>query len=216
MRGKLREYIDSLFYNAPHTKKTVEVKEEILQNITEKYDDHIAQGKSEEAAYNIAIASVGDISELLEELKAKSRYTDGELSEQKKQERQKSALLTAIAVALYILCPVPAILLHGNAGPVLLFVMCAIATALLIYNHMSRSNKEREYDSLADEFKEWRESTGGDRQTFKAISSALWAITVVIYVLVSFTTHAWHITWVIFLISVAVNNIIRALFDLRK
>lgn len=36
-------------------KKAVEVKEEILQNIVDKYHDLVAEGKSEEAAYNIAL-----------------------------------------------------------------------------------------------------------------------------------------------------------------
>ena len=45
------------------------MKEEILQNLTEKYNDLLSDGKSEVAAYNIAVAGIGDISELIEELK---------------------------------------------------------------------------------------------------------------------------------------------------
>ena len=64
MENKLRAYMDHLFQDVPNTKKAVEVKEEILQNIVDKYHDLVAEGKSEEAAYNIAIASIGDLDAL--------------------------------------------------------------------------------------------------------------------------------------------------------
>lgn len=73
MENKLRAYMDHLFQDVPNTKKAVEVKEEILQNIVDKYHDLVAEGKSEEAAYNIAIASIGDLDELLASLKDSSR-----------------------------------------------------------------------------------------------------------------------------------------------
>lgn len=37
MENKLRAYMDHLFQDVPNTKKAVEVKEEILQNIVDKY-----------------------------------------------------------------------------------------------------------------------------------------------------------------------------------
>ena len=61
MYDKLREYIESLFKDAPDTVKTVELKEEMLQNLYEKYNDLLAEGRSEQAAFNIAVAGVGDV-----------------------------------------------------------------------------------------------------------------------------------------------------------
>lgn len=46
---------------------------------------------------------------------------------------------------------------------------------------------------------------------FGAVSGAIWALTVLVYILVSFATGAWHITWVIFLIAVAIVNIVKAI-----
>ncbi len=46
---------------------------------------------------------------------------------------------------------------------------------------------------------------------FGAITSAIWALTVLVYILVSFATGAWYITWVIFLIAVAIVNIVKAI-----
>lgn len=215
MQQKLRDYIDGLFKEAPRTKKAVEVKEEILQNLLDKYEDMIANGKSEEAAYNIAIASIGDISELLKELKGMPHLSEEELQSMQ-SEKQRSALITSIAIMLYILCVVPVILFHNTVGLLLLFLMVAVATGLLIYNHMTKPQRVQNDDTIAEEFKEWRESSSDKRRLLKSIQSALWAIVVVVYVIVSFTTYAFHITWVIFIIGAAASNIIKALFDLKN
>ena len=61
MNEKLRHYIDDLFANAPSTVRAVELKEEMYQNLMDKYNDLINEGKSEESAYNIAVASIGDV-----------------------------------------------------------------------------------------------------------------------------------------------------------
>ena len=64
MENRLREYMDDLFGEIPPTKQAVELKEEILQNLIDKYHDLLAEGKSPEAAFNISVASVGDVDEL--------------------------------------------------------------------------------------------------------------------------------------------------------
>ena len=107
MENKLRAYMDHLFQDIPNTKKAVEVKEEILQNIVDKYHDLVAEGKSEEAAYNIAIASIGDLDELLASLKDSSQTPNQMDSENYMAWRKKSAIRISIAIMLYILCVTP-------------------------------------------------------------------------------------------------------------
>ena len=41
-------------------------------------------------------------------------------------------------------------------------------------------------------------------------------IVVVVYLLISFWTMHWGITWIIFLIAAAIDNIIKAIFELTK
>ena len=77
MNEKLRCYIDDLFANAPSTVRAVELKEELYQNLTDKYNDLIAQGKSEESAYNIAIASIGDVDSLISGLSGEKQVAIG-------------------------------------------------------------------------------------------------------------------------------------------
>ena len=105
MENKLRAYMDHLFQDVPNTKKAVEVKEEILQNIVDKYHDLVAEGKSEEAAYNIAIASIGDLDELLASLKDSSQTPNQMDSENYMAWRKKSAIRISVAHhALYFVC----------------------------------------------------------------------------------------------------------------
>lgn len=216
MQDKLRQYIDALFADAPQNKKTIELKEEMLQNLTDKYNDLLAEGKTEDAAYNLAVASVGDISELIEQLREHTQQQTMPIAAMER-ERRRSAILVSVAVALYILSVIPPILTRDAVlGPVMMFIMIALATALIIYNGMTRVKYTKVDDTVVEEFKEWQSSSSNKRQAFRAISSALWALTVVVYVLVSFGSGMWHITWVIFLIAAAINAVIKAIFDLKR
>ena len=51
MENKLRAYMDHLFQDVPNTKKAVEVKEEILQNIVDKYHDLVAEGMAQKISH---------------------------------------------------------------------------------------------------------------------------------------------------------------------
>ena len=62
MREQLIQYVELLFAGAP---EAYEIKQEILQNTLDRYDDLIDQGKSPEAAYRLAISGIGDINEIL-------------------------------------------------------------------------------------------------------------------------------------------------------
>ena len=210
MNEKLRNYIDTLFANAPTTVRAVELKEEMFQNLTDKYNDLIAQGKSEESAFNIAVASIGDVDSLIAGLSGKGTSVESEKS------RRRSALITAIAVALYITCPVPVIVLGSNFGIMLLFVFVALATGLLIYNSVTREKYVKADDTMVEEFKEWKQNSRKKDQAVGAIIGSMWLIAVCVYMVVSFATGAWHITWIIFLIAAAVSSIIRGAFMLKK
>lgn len=221
MEDKLRTYMDYLFRDVKATRKSVELKEEILQNLIDKYRDLLAEGKTPEAAYNIAVASIGDMDELLAGLNDELSFEKAVNGEQLERGKKKSALLVSAAVMMYILCLLPPILLSGsrleeNLAPALMFLMIACGTGLLIYDHMTKPHYRKVDDSIVEEFKEWKDQTDSDRRVMKALSSALWSIITVIYIIISFWTMAWHITWVIFLIGAAVEGILKAVFELKR
>ncbi|PWJ52125.1 permease prefix domain 1-containing protein [Faecalicatena contorta] len=221
MEDKLRAYMDHLFRDVKPTKKSVELKEEILQNLVDKYQDLLGEGKSPEAAYNIAVASIGDMEDLLAGLKKEELGVSPLDNEQIEQGRKKSAILISVSVMLYIMSLLPPILLSDTSysdrlAPALMFLIIAIATGLIIYNYLSRPRYYKKDDSIVEEFKEWQEQTDSSRRARKAISSALWSVVVVVYILISFWTMSWHITWVIFLIGAAIEGIIKAIFELKR
>ncbi len=207
MENKIREHVEGLFASAPQSAKAYELKEEMVTNLIDKYHDMVASGKTEEAAYNITIASIGDISELIGALK----YGDASYPRSNPEARKRSAMFVAIAVSLYVLCVVPVIAIQSTVGVVLMFLMIAIATGLLIFNSMTNKQYTRQDDTVVEQFKEFNSTKDNNASSFKTISGAIWSLTVVIYIVLSFLTGAWHITWVLFLVAVAVTNIVKAL-----
>ena len=199
MREQLIQYVSLLFAGAENCEDT---RQEILQNTLDRYDDLIAQGKSEEAAYRRAITGIGDINEIL----GRNDTVPAAVPEPKKNtdnDTLMKKLLRAIAVGLYILCPLPLIVLcemgmeiFGLCG---LLCFVAVATMLMILGAKKQDSPEKED---ADEPKS---------ELGKSVSSLIWAIGLAVYLVLSFLTGAWHITWVIFPILGAVNALVCAL-----
>ena len=199
MREQLIQYVSLLFAGAENCEDT---KQEILQNTLDRYDDLIAQGKSEEAAYRLAITGIGDVSEIL----GRNDTVPAAVPEPKKNtdnDTLMKKLLRAIAVGLYILCPLPLIVLSelgmDTFGLCGLLCFVAVATVLMILGAKKQDSPEKED---ADEPKS---------EMGKSVSSLIWAIGLAVYLILSFLTGAWHITWVIFPILGAVNALVCAL-----
>ena len=220
MEDKLRRYIESLFEETAPTRRAIELKEEMIQNLEDKYRDLLAEGKTPEAAFNIAVAGIGDVSALLRELEEGFRSEP----EQEKFEkaRRKSAMLTAIAVMMYILSVLPVFIMGEIVGTdpamaiPLMFVIVAAATGILIYNNMTKPKSYKDADTIVEEFREWQSDTQERKQMRGAISTALWSLILVIYFVVSFTTMAWHITWVIFIVGGLVESLINIFMSMTK
>lgn len=202
MREQLIQYVSLLFAGAENCEDT---KQEILQNTLDRYDDLIAEGKTPEAAYRLAITGIGDINEILGR-KETVLPAIPEAAPQKETERDTPTkkLLRAIAVGLYILCPLPLIVLEGMGME--LFGLCgllcfvAVATVLIILGAKKSGNGSHE-----------KEDDAPKSELGKSVSSLIWTIGLAVYLIVSFLTMAWHVTWVIFPILAAVNAMVCAL-----
>lgn len=212
MNESIRAYVERLFEDAPKTRKAHDLKEELIANLSARYDDLIAQGKEGDEAYRVTVEGIGNVDELLGAL----HHDDVFGGERSDRDRRRSAGIVSVAIMLYILSVVPVLIFHGTEGVVSMFVICAVATGMLIYNAMSRPKYVRADDTIVEEFKEWKSASTQDRRVRKSISAALWPLVVVVYILVSFQFGAWAYSWVIFLVGVAVDRIITLLLDLRK
>jgi len=207
MREQLIQYVELLFAGAQNCE---EIKQEILQNTLDRYDDLIAEGKVPEAAYRLAITGIGDISEILgtESRRASDVVPQDTAAEPEDEDTAKKRRMRAIAIGIYIISAIPLITLdsvgHDIWGLSLTLILVAIATILMVMNG-SRREEEQEPRKAAEE-----------SSLAKSISSLIWTIGLVAYFLISFTTQAWYITWLIFPIIGAVQGLIKAILDLKE
>jgi len=206
MREQLIQYVELLFAGAGDCE---DIKQEILQNTLDRYDDLIAEGKVPEAAYRLAITGIGDINEILG---AKSPTIPSMIAmkEFPDEDARKRKWIRAVAVALYILCPTPLILLSEVGleivGLCILLTFVAIATVLLII-----TNKKTPEE--AEEERREKEEEARKSPLAKSVSGLVWAISLAAYFIISFATLAWHITWVIFPIAGAVEKLLTTIIE---
>lgn len=212
MKEQLEKYVELLFAGSPASE---DMMQEILQNTLDKYDDYIAQGKSPEAAYRLAISGIGDISELLGQeqnspVPQSPTHTNTDYRGRPIKPMWKK-VLTAVAVGLYILCAVPLIILseagYDTLGVISAISIAAVATVAIIIASGGESNTQKEKDDDEDR---------NQPPMQKAINSLVDVLGLIAYLFISFQTGAWHITWVIFPIIAALNGIVRAIFDLSR
>ena len=69
---------------------------------------------------------------------------------------------------------------------------------------------------MVAEFKEWQTNKSNRKMLRVSLSFALWSILIAVYFIVSFNTFAWNITWIIFLLGIAVEALINIFFIIKK
>ena len=202
MREQLIQYVELLFAGAPDCE---EIKQEILQNTLDRYDDLVDSGKVPEAAYRLAIAGIGDINEILGTNVPRTVASHPVAVPEEDGDTPGKKLMRAIAVGLYIICALPLIVLGDlgmdNLGLCGTLTIAAVATVLIILGAKKESpDKEAK-----------KEEDSPKSELAKSINGVLWAVGLAIYFLISFSTNDWHISWVIFPILGALDSLITAI-----
>lgn len=64
MYEKLQKRLDDLFRSVPSSKKVEDLKEELMANLIDRYNDLIENGKSEDEALKTTMEGIGDVDEL--------------------------------------------------------------------------------------------------------------------------------------------------------
>lgn len=210
MREQLIQYVELLFAGAEDCE---EIKQEILQNTLDRYDDLVSEGKVPEAAYRLAITGIGDVNEILGVKSQPVPVHHSTPAPEKKADNDTPAkkLLRAIAIGLYIICFIPLFLLSemgmDTIGLCGTLSIVAVATVLIILGGKKGKKEETARESA---------ELTPRQELNKSIGSLIWIISVIVYFLVSFATHAWYITWLIFPLSGAVQGLVRAILDLKE
>ena len=216
MREQLIQYVNLLFAGATDSDET---KQEILQNTLDRFDDLVAQGKSPEAAYRLAISGIGDINEILGNVSpspVSPVNVDSRPVQQETEEDIKRKKIRGFAVAMYILCPIP-VILFGCAntdfmnvlGLCLTLILVAFATYLMIITGRKDEDDEDDDD---DE----NEDSKAKHPLKESIGNLIWVIGLIAYFVLSFTSGAWYITWLIFPIIACARGLSDAIIDLKE
>lgn len=221
MNAKIKNYVEVLFSDIPKTRKSQELKEEILSNLMDRFNGYLSDGKSENEAYTLAVTDLGDVDEML-----KSIVPEKEIKEKIDSYRKLRARNTSIAVCMYILGAAFLILfsclsemlnmeeLGAIIGLVGLLVLVAGATGILIYTNMSIPQEIEPYinPSKEDEF----DKTTRSGEILDSILKLFWMLVTIIYLAFSFSTGRWDFSWIIWLIAVAIKQAIIAIYNMCK
>lgn len=112
-----------------------------------------------------------------------------------------SIILYFVAI-MWIMISIPVINMNPIVASALFLLICGIATGIIIYVGIKykkiKTSKETETDSLR-----------------KQISHVVAIIVTIIYLIISFKTMAWHLTWIIWVIFGLFEEILKLVFMLR-
>ncbi len=225
-REKLRQHIDGIFEGAPHSRAAFDLRDELLANSVERYEDMLKAGMDEEAAYQSVIDSIGDVDELIAAL-PKDERLESEIFRQ--ENRERSALITTVSVGLYILAGAAFFIgaamseylgndLAALIGLIVAVLICIVPTCMLVYHAKMHPKYQKRNDTVVENFKSWSNDSKKAKQVHRAVSGLLWSMTVLVYLLVSFSTNAWDISWIIFIVASCLEgamNLIYRLWEMK-
>ena len=153
----IKNYLDNMFRNLPNTEEVRRAKTELLEMMEDKYEELIAEGKTENEAVGIVISEFGNLDELADSLGISEAVTENPTEDKPmlSLDRVKeylsmvstTSILTPLGIALCILSVVSPILADIlpvdldviGAGGMLSII--AIAVGLFIFSGI----KGREY-----------------------------------------------------------------------
>lgn len=218
----IRNYVEALFSSLPKRQDIVQMKLEMLENLEEKYNALLAEGKSEHEAAGAVIASIGTIDELRAGLGLPADApaptdpltADPALVAEFKSFKEKMGVAIAVAVALFILAPVSYLIAENffgeGIGIVLFFLLIAVGTGICIIFGV----REDTYEALL------RIEDGGDSahtgRLTKLFSSIAFPIAAVIYLFLGFFADLWHSGWIIFVLTAVLTAAIAAIEEFRR
>lgn len=128
----------------------------------------------------------------------------------KEEVRKKSAEVVSTSVFIYIVAlailmiAIPVLGINPIVVSSLFLLIIAWATARIIKHFMSVPKFEK------------TEEEKKKTEIIKQINGIVGVICTIIYFIVSFSTMAWHITWIIFLIYGLICQVIKLLFMLKE
>ncbi len=164
--------------------------ERIIEDLENEYDARIANGMSELDAYRDILVNIREIEALLRSMPK----TDAESSSASRKADMKklSKQLGTISSVMWLITVAAYILLSFKTGDWHISWLIFLYTSIL--------------QTILDMIKAYNSG-----KTLKnGLSSILWLVCVIVYFLISFSSGAWALTWLIFIAGAIVQVIIDA------
>ena len=152
----IRNYLDNMFRNLPNTEEVRRAKTELLQMMEDKYEELIAEGKSENEAVGIVISEFGNLDELAESLGIQEAVTENPdedkpmLSMDRIKEYlgmiSQHSVLVPLAIALCIFSVAFNIIADAIPGcpevigVIFMFLSIGVAVGLFIFEGLRKRN----------------------------------------------------------------------------
>lgn len=202
----IKNYLESMFLSLPNTPEVQKAKYELEQMMEDKYNELIANGKTENEAIGTVIAEFGNLDELAEDLGIDSYMKTGQtfetgrmvsLAEAKKylNASSREAFMIALGVLFCIASPIATIVmssigdltpfqdLFDALGVIGLFLFIAVAVALFVVSGIAMNRwafLEKERCSMDFATTEYVEN---QRNMYRTTHAALLSIGIIFCIL---------------------------------
>ena len=134
-----------------------------------------------------------------------NNMSEQEMFELNRKYKTRFAILLSVAICLYILSVIPFIVFESTTLMIVtFFIMIAAATAMIVFGAVSKPK-----------FGKKAENDLPQNNLYKKICSIMSGVILVIYLLVSFLTGAWYITWVLWIVYAIACEIVKLIFSLK-
>lgn len=201
----IRNYINAMFSSLPKTPEILRLQAEMLENMEDKYNDLIREGKSEHEAVGIILADIGSAENLKAELgitdtQPQPTEADSEFLAQRAAFHRKFAIAIASGVALCICGIIAAAICdeftHNDAlTSFAFFAPIAVAVAIFVYFGIREDWYEERYKEI------YHHMEPKSKNIADAVSSIIFPLAVIIYLILGFLFNLWHPGWIIFPIA---------------
>ncbi len=150
--------------------------------------------------------------ELFIELKRKDNFKNNEFIidlEEEKIKTSKKAKGIAIGVVLYffsivwIMISIPVMNMNPIVASAIFLLICGISTGIIIYVCIKYKKLKTINETASDKLR-------------NQISNVVAIIVTIIYLIISFKTMAWHLTWIMWVIFGLFEEILKLIFMLRS
>ena len=175
--------------------------------------------------------------EQLEEIKQENEKAQKEYMQKR---NKKKATVLSISIFLYCIATFALpymieVLRYEDAHAVMIWAtLCTIATVIIVYFFVAYPNmykEEKENKGIKDDIEELNdeieeieklddgrikiEAVGAESKTEALAIQIVASLFLIIYLLVSFLTGAWHITWILWIVFIFVELIVKLIFSMK-